>query len=292
MVPLAPGFFAGGKPSGYWPYIRDVLIPAGKAGYHFSMGDYSDSSGNYTFNDLASGSYLPYSGSNFPAVYSPSSAGARSVSAGSGPIAGRGYLESTSSTNSTRLATLKYHLNDAPVIVPDNVWFALAFWPTSPQVYNGNRHCILSVAEWFPGAFSRFPWFLYHDSGNLELKVAFNRANDYTPDLVMSCGDMTVGAWNHIVVRWEGSSSPNNTVTVQRDGTKYSTTRSFAFDSISGSGLYGFNILSAVGNGGGASAHRGHGRIAELTWPSSFSPGALITDAQMDALWAAFQTGI
>lgn len=289
MVPLAPGFFSGRKgPEGYWPYIRDVLIPAQKASAHFSMGDTTEVSSIKYFKELATNSYP--SGSSWPVVSSSNAEGSRNISTSGGPISGRGYLESTSATATTRLASLAFKPG-GDATFKDNMWFALAYWPTNPQVANGSRHCILSFIEWFPQAYSNWPWSLYHASGSLDLILNINNTGDYTPDIVLNCGTLTLGAWNHIIVRHETKDAPNNGVTVQLNGTRYSTTRSFDFPTPNPQ-ITGIQLLSAMPNAGGADRQRALGRIAELTFPYAYTAGSLITNDQMDELWAAFQLGV
>lgn len=292
MVPLAPGFFSGRKgPEGYWPYIRDVLIPAQKAIGHFSLGDYVVGSGSHWyFKELATNSYRE---TFTPPPYHQVSVGNGTsnvaVSSSGGPISGRGYIESTSSTATDTVASLSFK-GGGDYSFKDNLWFAFAYWPTNPQVANGNSHMLLSFVEWFPSAHANWPWRLYHASGSLDLILNINNTGDYVQDIVLNCGTLLLGQWNHIIVRHETKDAPNNNVTVQLNGVRYNTTRSFNFPSPNPQ-IAGIQLLSAKPNAGNTQ-HRALGRIAELTFPYNYTAASLITNDQMDELWAAFQLGV
>lgn len=292
MVPMAPGFFGGRKTVGYWPYIRDVLIPAGKARAHFSLGDYQDSSGTWYFKELATNSYPDGTAGapNYQAVVSPSGTPSRSASSSGGPISGRGYFESTSSTASPIAARLLYTAS-GDYTLKDYMWFALAYWPTNPQVANSFQHNILSYKQSFPDLSRNWPMNLYHASGSLNLILNINNEGDYTPDIVLNAGTLTLGAWNHIVIWWASTSAPNNEVGCMLNGVEYTTTRNFVFPNPF-PGILGLQLLSAVPNGGGAYSHRALGRIAELTYPNAYDSASMITPTQRAELWAAFQTGV
>lgn len=292
MVPMAPGFFSGRKDEGYWPYIRDVLIPAGKARAHFDLGDFKDAGGGlHLARDLATNSYLTGDASPiWRAVSTHDVFTNKAISTTGGPIAGRGYLESTSSTVSSIVGRLAFKAI-ADYTLGDNKWWAFAYWPTNPQVNNSGRHTIFSFAQYYAESTNNFPFSLAHNSGSLGLYAVFDGGGDFLPDITLNCGTLLLGQWNHIIVRWGSTAAPNNEVAVFLNGTKYSTTRSFGFATPNPQ-IQAIQLLSSVAYGGGTNAHRALGRIAELTTPYEYTAASLITDTQCAELWAAFQTGV
>lgn len=298
MIPMAPGFFRPRSAvSGYWPYIRDVLIPDGRAVAHFDLGNTNGDNNSF---ELRYQEYPPDNGTAAPSVpsnqplpyvdYIPGTTNVAKSSSG-GAISTRGYIESTSSTDNNSPVAVwwpEYTSN----LVPENFWFALAYRPTNPQVANGGIHSIVTWAEYFASTANAFPFRLYHNSGATKVILALDGGGDFLTDVELtSTNDLVVGEWNHIIVR-VAKVADGGGAALWLNGTKVSGTRSSAF-SVAGSNAFRFMLLSAYGLAGGFGKHRALGRVSELTISNtSTSSGAsnLITDQQALDLYNAFLT--
>ena len=261
--------------------LLNSLVAAGKASYLFDLGAYVVPAGNQMrFKEVKDGTYPDGSGTPPWEVNSNTSQN-RTISATGGVCSSRGYMESTSSTVSETFAQV-YFKAGADYTFKDNMWFAFSYWPTSPQTANSGIHTIIAFQEYWASAFSRFPFALRHASGTLALTLLLDSGNDFTADVSLACGTLTAGQWNHIVVQW---GAQGGAASVWLNGTKYSTTRSFAWPTPNPQ-LLGLQLLSSVGNSTGLTQHRALGRLSDL-WVGKFTNGAscLLTDDEAAQLY-------